>query len=191
VLVINEGAGTCNAVYVDDVVEALLSAATTPAAHGEAFLVSGAQPTTWRTFFESYRNALGRGDLVSVTPEDARVQYDATLPRGLVADALRVLTRETRRRDAVLRPRLQDSATGRLLLRAAERSGLLPHPGVKAAPPPAGAPQPLHPSKVPMFVSTARVRIDKARTLLGFTPRFDLERGMAMTMEWARWANLL
>jgi nucleoside-diphosphate-sugar epimerase len=42
-----------------------------------------------------------------------------------------------------------------------------------------------------MFASTARVRTDKARTLLGFTPRFDLERGMAMTIAWARWANLL
>jgi len=190
-LLINGGAGVCNAVYVDDVVEAMLSAATAPAAHGEAFLISGPEPTTWRAFFESYRSALGRGELISVTPEEARAQYDATLPKGFVADTLRVLTRESRRRDAVIRPRLQDSAAGRLLLRTAEAAGLLLQSGVPATPPPPAAPQPLHPSKVPIFVSTARVRIDKARTILGFAPQFDLERGMAMTTEWARWANLL
>jgi nucleoside-diphosphate-sugar epimerase len=190
-LLINDGAGVCNAVYVDDVVEAMVSAATTPAAHGEAFLISAAEPTTWRTFFESYRNALGRGELLSVTAEEARTRYDATLPKGFVADTLRVLTRESRRRDAVIRTRLRDSAVGFLLLRAAEAGGLLPRPGVPAEPPPAAVPQPLHPSKVPMFVSTARVRIDKARRVLGFAPQFDLERGMAMTTEWARWANLI
>jgi nucleoside-diphosphate-sugar epimerase len=35
------------------------------------------------------------------------------------------------------------------------------------------------------------VRIEKARRLLGWEPRFDLERGMELTGRWARWANLL
>jgi nucleoside-diphosphate-sugar epimerase len=33
--------------------------------------------------------------------------------------------------------------------------------------------------------------IDKAVRLLGYQPRFDLDRGMALTEEWARWANLI
>jgi nucleoside-diphosphate-sugar epimerase len=191
ILLVNGGEGTCNAVYVDDVVTAMLSAATVPAAHGEVFLISGAAPVTWREFFECYRDALGRGALIPVTPEQARAQYQAARPKGLLADMTRVLKRETSRREVVIRPRLQGSAGGRVLLHAAEAAGLLPRAGAAVPAPSAAGPQPLHPSKVAMFASTARVRIDKARALLGFSPKFDVERGMALTTEWARWANLL
>ncbi len=44
------GRTTANLVYVDDVVEALLLCATEPAAAGDAFLVSAAEPTTWREY---------------------------------------------------------------------------------------------------------------------------------------------
>jgi hypothetical protein len=36
-----------------------------------------------------------------------------------------------------------------------------------------------------------RVRIDKARRLLGYRPAVDFALGMEMTEKWARWANLL
>jgi hypothetical protein len=35
-----------------------------------------------------------------------------------------------------------------------------------------------------------RVRIDKARSRLGYAPQFDLARGMERTHNWAHWANL-
>ena len=41
------------------------------------------------------------------------------------------------------------------------------------------------------YKTRARVRIDKAKRLLGYKPAFDLEAGMKRTEEWARWANLL
>jgi nucleoside-diphosphate-sugar epimerase len=37
----------------------------------------------------------------------------------------------------------------------------------------------------------ARVRIDKARDVLGYRPAFTLEAGMRLTEAWARWAGLL
>ena len=43
---------------------------------------------------------------------------------------------------------------------------------------------------VAMFASRARQRIDKARRLLGYEPQFGLERGMAITSEYIRWARL-
>jgi nucleoside-diphosphate-sugar epimerase len=41
------------------------------------------------------------------------------------------------------------------------------------------------------FQPRTRVRIDKAKRLLGYRPAFDFESGMALTERWARWANLL
>jgi nucleoside-diphosphate-sugar epimerase len=61
----------------------------------------------------------------------------------------------------------------------------------------AGAPDreppihPLTPEMIDFFTPKTRVRIDKARRLLGWEPAFSLERGMELTAEWARWADLL
>jgi nucleoside-diphosphate-sugar epimerase len=44
---------------------------------------------------------------------------------------------------------------------------------------------------IDFFAARARVRIDKARRLLGYAPRFDLARGMGLTEAWARWAGLI
>ena len=49
---------------------------------------------------------------------------------------------------------------------------------------------PLPPALIKLSAAKTRVSIDKARRLLGYEPRFSFEAGMALTGEWARWANL-
>ena len=44
---------------------------------------------------------------------------------------------------------------------------------------------------IDFFAARTRVRIDKAKKLLGFAPRWDLARGMRPTEAWARWAGLV
>jgi predicted dehydrogenase/nucleoside-diphosphate-sugar epimerase len=52
------GGGICNAVYVDDVVSALLLAAAAPGAAGERFIVTGQAPVSWGEFYDRYRDML-------------------------------------------------------------------------------------------------------------------------------------
>jgi nucleoside-diphosphate-sugar epimerase len=54
----DQGEGICNAVYVDDVVNAMILAAKHPAAVGQRFLVSG-EPVTWAQFYEALAKAAG------------------------------------------------------------------------------------------------------------------------------------
>jgi predicted dehydrogenase/nucleoside-diphosphate-sugar epimerase len=54
----SEPGGTCNAVYVDDVVSAAFLAAAVPEAGGGRFLVSGT-PTTWGAFYDAFRQMVG------------------------------------------------------------------------------------------------------------------------------------
>lgn len=54
-----DSGGVCNAVYVDDVVQALLLAAELPAAVGARFIVSGPTPVSWGEFYDHYRRMLG------------------------------------------------------------------------------------------------------------------------------------
>jgi hypothetical protein len=55
--------------------------------------------------------------------------------------------------------------------------------------------RPIRPLRFPMDVryyqARARIRIDKAKRLLGYEPSFDLAAGMKCTQQWAAWANLL
>lgn len=51
---LGRGQGVANVVYVDDVVTALLLAATAPGIEGETFLISSQERATWREFFGSY-----------------------------------------------------------------------------------------------------------------------------------------
>ncbi len=50
-ILVDGGAGTANAVYVDDLVSAMLLAAVRDGVVGEAFLVSAAEPVTWRELY--------------------------------------------------------------------------------------------------------------------------------------------
>jgi len=191
VILVNDGDGTCNPVYIDDVVSAMLAAAQSPAAHKQAFLVSGDRPITWREFFEHYQRMLSASATVAMTADEARAHFAASQPGGFVSESLRVLKREVRKREALVREHLSPTGAGRLALGVAEQLTLLPRAG---SPPPAVDAVPIHPlppSKVPMFAAKARFRADKAARLLGWRPAFDLDRGMAMTEEWARWARAI
>jgi nucleoside-diphosphate-sugar epimerase/choline dehydrogenase-like flavoprotein len=55
----DDRAGLCNAVYVDDVVDGMLCAATHPGAVGERFLLSGPEPVTWAEFYTAMAKAVG------------------------------------------------------------------------------------------------------------------------------------
>ncbi len=41
------------------------------------------------------------------------------------------------------------------------------------------------------FANTSDFSIDKARSKLGYSPQYELRRGMELTEQWARWANLI
>ena len=53
------GEGFCNALFVDDLVEALILAAIRPEAEGERFIVSGPEVITWSRFYETIAAAIG------------------------------------------------------------------------------------------------------------------------------------
>jgi nucleoside-diphosphate-sugar epimerase len=72
VALVNGGEGLFNGVYIDDVADALILAATEPAAVGEVFLISGDAPVTFREFYNAYERMLGRSSTISMTPDEIR-----------------------------------------------------------------------------------------------------------------------
>jgi nucleoside-diphosphate-sugar epimerase len=195
---VNGGTGVCNAVYVDDVVTALLLAAASGRAAGERLLVSGAEHPTWAEFFGAFERMLGVNATVAMPEADALELWRRSRRRpGLISETLRLV-----RENQPLRKRLlgtREATAARLvaervvprLLRRAERWSEPARPSAPGGPAAEYPVDPIRPWVVRYLAKRARVRIDKARDLLGYQPAFALDPGMRLTEAWARWAGLL
>jgi nucleoside-diphosphate-sugar epimerase len=193
---VNGGTGICNAVYVDDLVSAMLLAATSERAVGEAFLVSGPEHPTWAEFYGGFERMLGVRHTVPMAERDALAHWKRSTRRAwLVPEALRAV-----RGDPDLRAELLSTREGALVRRVAERflpqTFFAPERWVDRRrdanePPAEPALAAFKPQVIRFLASTARVRIDKARELLGYRPVFGLADGLRLTEEWARWEGLL
>lgn len=173
----NGGTGLCNAVYVDDVVQGAILAASKECALGKKFLISGAESVTWKAFFGVYENMLG---------------YKATL--GLSEDAVVRLAKNPKNVRSILAGDGEQQGKGfiRQLFLSAEVAG---GPSVTyIAEEVEQGDLKLHlPNAARLFLlkSKSAANIDKARSLLGYAPQYNLAEGMALTHRYAEWANLL
>ena len=191
-----DGAGLCNAVYVDDVVTGALLASVADRAIGEMFLISAASPVTWRDFFGAYERMARHRAVVLMDHARIREQRERARARTTLLFRLRhALARRAELRDRLLAlpPQRWLIRTGEALLPAALQGRIKTrHEQFWKVIPPDDPPLyiPDRPAE-DLYASHTRVRIEKARDLLGYEPAFDLERGMAITAAWAQWARLV
>ena len=197
VVLVEGGTGTCNAVYVDDVVTALQSAATAAAAPYERFLVTGPEHPTWADFFGAFERMMGVHRTVPMSEVEAvRLWRESQRRPWLLPETVRAI-----RDDRVLRSRLTGSREGnvaRTVVRQARQWR-------SSRPPAAGSPNGTTPDQAQpalelhaprpwlarYLASRPIVVNDKAQRLLGYEPAFGLADGMALTEHWARWVGLL
>lgn len=189
---IDGGEGVCNAVYVDDAVSAMLLAAGRDEALGECFLISAAEPVTWREFYARYESMLG---VPATVPVDL-----AAIPTGQARAPSLLSTLPGLLREPTVRNHLKRTAEAKLVARLLRR--FRPRRPKKTDTPELdrlrrlrqrGEP-PVHaiaPADAAFFAARCRVRIDKAQSLLGYQPEFSLDQGMELTGAWARWAGLV
>ncbi len=203
VILVDGGSGLCNAVYIDDLVSAMLLAAVEPGAAGEAFLVSGEEPFPWSELYGAFETMMGvKERTVAMSAGEARSfyrRYRWSRP-SVVGEGLRMLRSDEAFRDRVLATReatlaqwlittLLPEATHKKLKRR-----LLSSTHRESSEPTSAAELPILPMSplmIKFFLPKTRVRIDKAKELLGYRPAFDFAAGMERTREWAQWANLL
>ena len=63
---VDGGTGICNHLYIDNLVDALVLAAKSDTALGRAYQITDGHPVTWREFFGSYAEMMGRKRIPSV-----------------------------------------------------------------------------------------------------------------------------
>ncbi len=199
---VNGGSGCANAVYVDDVVQAMLLAAVQPEARGEIYLISGAVPVSWREFYGAFETVLGVESTVEVSKQKLVQMQQAQVKQTGASAGLRQLLRQPAVRSSVLKSppvRLSVQVAKRVLPRS-QRNKLktrLLGPGQQnrrgGSSQPAPVQKPIHvPNEtlLALYAAQTHVHIGKARDQLGYVPQFDLAQGMALTGEYIHWANL-
>jgi nucleoside-diphosphate-sugar epimerase len=203
VVLVDGGTGICNAVYIDDVVSAMLLAATREQAIGEAFLVSGERPVTWKEFYAGYARMVEEAELVSMSSAELLQLYhtrQAAKKSNLLKEAVAILREEpTIRRRLLKTPQgstlakiglavmpnpVRDSLKHKMASAKAARQSQVKADAEKPL-------KPMTPASVQFYSAKTRVSIEKARRLLGYHPLFDLEAGLELTEQWARWACVI
>jgi nucleoside-diphosphate-sugar epimerase len=204
-ILVNNGDGLCNAVYVDDVIQAMILAAVRKEAVGEAFLVSARRPVTWKEFFGFYEKMIGSAATVPMAADEAErylkksrkdqnpVRLALRLPGeigaaftkhpGLIRDL--VSSPATACLTARCRPLLPQSLRvhGQTLVSGRRR----PDPGVPVC---RDLPvMPLSEEEIRYYQAKTEVSIDKAQQLLGYVPVFGLAEGMDLTARWLEFAG--
>ena len=179
VVIVNNGSGYCNAVYIDDVVDAMILATTKEKVIGECFLISGAMPVSWRDFFGAYERMLGVKSTISMTLSEIE---KILKHRNSKSNKLVSIIHDPQ---SLLRSSFIRSVYH--ILR--KKTSSLPWERFKII---AGKPVNM-PSLQQFFLykSCTNICIDKAQKLLGYKPKFNLNQGMEFTEKWAKWANLL
>ena len=157
--------GLCNAVYIDDLVDALFLCVEVDKAVGEVFIISGPKPISWREYFDTYRKLLNLPNFREVSR--GRWKIEAAV-RSIVRSYVKVI-------GTFFEPQLQSfyrlirmkrpSLAGKLerLVRGGVRSG-----------------------ELRLFQCRSTFMIDKAKRMLGYRPS-PFEEGMKVTEEWLRY----
>jgi nucleoside-diphosphate-sugar epimerase len=156
------GDGICNLIYISDLVSGILIAARHEAALGEAFNMSGPDIVTWNQYFQKFNAALGLPELRAIRSRKARLYSGLMKPvrssaKFLLAHFASPLKKISQR----YRP-------ARIAMKAFEKK-------MKTTP---------QSDEFSLYSRNAVYLSAKARDLLGFQPKFDLDTGLALTVSW-------
>jgi len=190
---VEDGRGIVNYVYVTNLVEALLRAATQPSAHGERFIVSDGS-TSWRDFFTEL---LGE-EACAPLPSYTRAELDALA--GQAAPTLRDLAR-TVIGNAEVRRIIGEHPYLARLKRITERvapatyqraQNTRTHGDRRESATHLGHTPPPPPYLADLYgVTTSRLSAMKAQRVLGWNPSVDLKAGQAAARRWLKDLGLL
>lgn len=156
--------GTCNLVYVDDLVGAVLHALERPGAAGEAFNVNGPERPSWQAYFEALNAALGLPPLRSQSATTSHAS--AQVMRPVRATAKFLLARF----DEPIMALYRRSDLAKRLMKGAE--GV-----IRKAPTPA---------ELGMLRREVSFATRKAQERLGWRPAFPMTDGIAQSAAWLR-----
>jgi nucleoside-diphosphate-sugar epimerase/predicted dehydrogenase len=175
---ISDGQGIANYVFIDNLIDAIVQAASSPRAHGERFIINDGW-TTWREFLQPIINPW-HTQIRSYKSGELGKKYAASR-RGAFKRALLAAVS-----NAEVRRELKQTTLGSVASRFMTGTGLVPRPAevLRVAATTSDAP----PEWVEDLFGAYKTRFSsaKARSVLGWTPRVLLREGQRLSVEYLR-----
>jgi nucleoside-diphosphate-sugar epimerase len=163
------GDGLCNLIYVSDLVSGILAASKEDAAIGEAFNLNGPDTLTWNQYFLHFNSALNLPNLKEINTTQLKLQ--ATLMSMLKRTSKLVLQLF----ENTIRQVAGKSTEARSMIRFAEKT-------LKTSPTTAD---------LNIYDRDAHYSYNKAKTLLGYTPQYAINKGLDLTVRWLNHLHLI
>ena len=197
---VDSGQGICNAVYVDDVCDAIMAAVENDAVSGQSFLVNGDDRLSWREFNETFATMVDRPRSTFDHTSDAIEAHWARLDPRLstsVSALVRLAASPAFHAQLATVPPIGAFIRGVKELVAgsisAEQKLAIKRrvQGRRALE--AGAPTVKVPSRGRVVREAYRTWIDNshAKTVLGWRPQHRFADGAARTADWLRFARMI
>jgi nucleoside-diphosphate-sugar epimerase len=199
VSLIDEGSGICNAVYVDDVCDAIFAALTSDRPVGQAMFINGDSAITWRQFTLEFAGLLNPAVSITNVSSEAAERFWSGRRSGFSGNAIalkNLLISSQFHRQLSTVPALGDlihhakTAVGRLV--PEDRAAALRRRNVMAATSiPVSQESWPNLGRVKRETVSIRFANSKAKALLGWEPRYDFNRGVQLTRTWLEFARLI
>lgn len=158
------GEGTCNLVYVRDVVSAVRCAMESEAGVGKSFNISGNELITWNEYFSALNGALGLPPLRRISPQTSRARS------RLMAPIKKVARFGLSRYGGLIASMYQSSTLVQSLMRRTEEQ-MKTSPGKE---------------ELDMFGRKVQYPITNAISTLGYQPRVPIDKGLRLSVEWLK-----
>ena len=158
------GEGMSNLVYVADVVSGILLAARNERAVGQAFQLNGPELATWNQYFQRFNAALGLPPLKVLDPSGSKLR--AAILQPVKSSARFVLNHF----EWPLKKLYERFRGARAVMQIAERS-------IKTT---------AAFSELNLYSRDAVYQNSKARKMLGYDPKFEIDAGLQMSARWLK-----
>ncbi len=157
------GEGIANLVYVDDLVQAIFLSLVKDQAQGEAFNVNGPDRPTWNTYFQKLNDALELPPLQRISPTKSQFRTRVMGAVGSVTSFFKA-----KFEDRLMEIYLRGGFASRLMKRLKGELDSTPSTG----------------ELNDLYSRKANYGDLKSHQLLGYSPRFDLNKGIQQTIDW-------
>lgn len=158
------GEGLCNLVFVDDLVNAILTALDNEKAVGEAFNITGPEVVTWNEYFAKYNDILGMPSLRTIKKSRAGFKTFLMQPVRRLGGVVR---------DHFMEPVKKIANYVDFVDKLMRRTEAV----LKATP---------APDELKLFNKNAFFSGQKFENLVGFKPQYTVDKGLQLTKQWLK-----
>ena len=178
---VDNGSGSCNAVYVENVVDLALVCGQAPKAVGESFLITDDEKVNWRNFYGHYAQMLQKdiNSFPSIPLKDGYYRKSLKFAKIKLTGIIAKLW------EKVLANENTKPVYSKWFLRAPRKVlKMILKQVLKRLP---EKPE----SEMAIYNFQGFIDISKTKELLDYKPRFSISRGMEKTKEWLEDQNYL